>query len=126
MRQKYRKRSKNAREKRRKKTPGFTFQPDAVHPNAAGHWFIATRLTRWFGDKKSADLDSPEKMLTAHGISPDALKLIRQRMSVRRDAYLSAAGHKRPGIRKGLPVAEAEQKAQALSKQLQALSKKKR
>jgi lysophospholipase L1-like esterase/pimeloyl-ACP methyl ester carboxylesterase len=110
---------------RRKKTPQFTFQPDAVHPNAAGHWFITTQFIRWFGDKKSAESGSPEKMLTARGISADALKLIRQRMSVRRDAYLSAAGHKRPGIRKGLPLAEAGRKARALSKRLQKYLQKK-
>jgi len=42
-------------------------------------------------------------------------------MDILRDAYHSAAGHKRPGIRKGLPVAKAEQQAQELSKQLSTL-----
>ena len=39
------------------------------------------------------------------------------------DAYVAAAGHKRPGVRAGLPVPEAQQKAQALLEQIGKLPK---
>ncbi|MCH5376846.1 MAG: SGNH/GDSL hydrolase family protein [Planctomycetes bacterium] len=104
--------------RRRQDDPDFTFQPDAVHPNSDGHWFMARQLIRWFGDEKAAGAESPEAMLAASGVSPDAMKLIQQRMSLLRDAYVAAAGHLRPGIRPGLPVAEAQQKARELTQQI--------
>lgn len=104
--------------RRRQADPDFTFQPDAVHPNDEGHWFMARQLIRWFGDVQAAATDSPEAMLEARRISPDAMKPIRQRMSLLRDAYVAAAGHKRPGVRAGLPVPEALEKAQELAEQI--------
>jgi len=111
--------------RRRKDDPEFTFQPDAVHPNAEGHWFMASQLIRWFGDQASARAESPEAMLAACGISSDVMKLVQQRMTILRDAYVAAAGHKRPGIRAGLPVPEAEQKARELSEKIGELVTKK-
>jgi sialidase-1 len=107
--------------RRRETLPAFTFQPDAVHPNSAGHWFIASELIRWFGDETSASAESPEAMLTATGHSSELLKLVRERLNLRRDAYLSAAGHKRPGIQAGLSIEEAEQKAQGLTEKIRAI-----
>lgn len=108
-------------EKARAANPEFTVQRDGVHPNAEGHWLMARELIRSFGDPKSADCATTEEMLTLNHISPECFKLIVQRMSVLRDAYVSAAGHLRPGVAKGLPVAEAEQKAAALTQQINAL-----
>ncbi len=101
--------------RRRQADPDFTFQPDAVHPNDEGHWFMARQLIRWFGDAEAAGADTPDAMLEVRGISPDVMKPIRQRMAVLRDAYVAAAGHKRPGIRAGLPVPEALEKARELA-----------
>lgn len=107
--------------KRRGSDPDFTFQPDAVHPNAAGHWFMAGQLFRWFGDQRAAGADSPQKMLAAGEIPEDVLPTVRQRLNLRRDAYLGAAGHKRPGIRAGLPIPEAEQQARQLTAKIREL-----
>ena len=93
-------------EKRRQTNPEFTFQPDSVHPNGDGHQYIARKLIGWFDGK--SPLES----------SKDILPTITQRMNLRRDAYLSAAGHKRPGIPAGLPVEQAEEQAQQLTKEL--------
>ncbi|MDY0166132.1 MAG: SGNH/GDSL hydrolase family protein [Thermoguttaceae bacterium] len=109
--------------RRRQADPDFTLQPDAVHPNDEGHWFMARQLIRWFGDAEAAGADSPEAMLEARGISPDAMKLIRQRMAVLRDAYVAAAGHKRPGVRAGLPVPDALDKARELLGQIRELAR---
>jgi hypothetical protein len=43
------------------------------------------------------------------------LKLLQQRLTVLRDAYVGAAGHKRPGVAQGLPIAEAQAKAAELT-----------
>ena len=97
---------------------GFTFQPDAVHPNSAGHWFMARQLIRWFSDQDAAKAESPQHMLADRKMPKTALRAIRDRLQLRRDAYLSAAGHKRPGIKAGLPIDEAEQKAEQITARL--------
>jgi len=104
--------------RQRESNPGFTFQPDAVHPSVQGHWFIAGELIRWFGDADAAEADSPQKMLAAGQISEDVLPAVRQRLNILRDAYVGAAGHKRPGVRRGLPIADAEQHAGRLTVQI--------
>ena len=47
--------------------------------------------------------------------------MVQQRVNLLRDAYVSAAGHKRPGVAAGLPLAEAEQQAAELSVKIDAL-----
>ncbi len=101
--------------RRRAEQADFTFQPDGVHPNEAGHWFVASRLIGWCGDEASAGVGSPQGMLKERGSPESLLPLVRQRMSVLRDAYVGAAGHKRPGVAKGLPIPEAEAQAAELS-----------
>lgn len=103
---------------RRSKLPEFTFQPDAVHPNAEGQWFVACQLIGALGDDSVGRFSSAEAMLSARGVPPTVMKLCEQRMAVRRDAYLSAAGHKRPGVKAGLPIPEAEAKARELTLQI--------
>lgn len=106
-------------QKRRQSEPKFTFQPDGVHPNDEAHWFIASQLIAAVGDETAAAAKSPTEMLKAKGLPPQVLPLVQQRMAVIRDSYLSAAGHKRPGMAKGLPIAEAEAKAKALTAEIE-------
>jgi pimeloyl-ACP methyl ester carboxylesterase/lysophospholipase L1-like esterase len=106
---------------RRWQNKDFTLQPDAVHPNEDGHWFIAQQIIAWCGDRDVLSAKSPAEMLEARRRSPELLPLVSQRMSVLRDAYVFAAGHKRPGVAKGLPVAEAEKKAAELTEKMETL-----
>jgi lysophospholipase L1-like esterase len=106
---------------RRASDPQFTVQPDGVHPNDAGHWFIAQQMIRWAGDETAAGADSPKSMLRAKQVPDALLPLVQQRMTVLRDAYVAAAGHKRPGVAQGLPVAEADAKANELSAKIEAI-----
>jgi hypothetical protein len=107
--------------KRRANDPTFTFQPDGVHPNDAGHWFVAQQLILWFGDTQAAQSPSPEGMLVANKVPKEVLPLVEERVRVLRDAYVSAAGHKRPGIAPGLSIPEAEAKARELSAKIETL-----
>ena len=106
---------------RRVADPKFTFQRDGVHPNTEGHWFMARQIIRWFGDETAAAAATPEDMLAARAVPPALLPLVQQRVSVLRDAYVAAAGHQRPGVAAGLPLPEAEKKAEQLSAQIRAL-----
>ena len=101
--------------RRREAAPGFTFQPDGVHPDAAGHWLMARTLIGFFGDEAAAAADSPEAMLAAKGMPANVLPVVRERVNVLRDAYVAAAGHTRPGVAKGLSLPEAEAKAEDLT-----------
>ncbi|MFO1021418.1 MAG: SGNH/GDSL hydrolase family protein [Planctomycetales bacterium] len=89
---------------RRKQDPKFQFQPDRVHPNDAGLWFIAQQLIRYFGDEPSARTSSPQEMLKQLHLPQELLPLVTQRSKILHDAYLSTAGHSRPGVAKGLPL----------------------
>ena len=106
---------------RRATDPKFTFQPDGVHPNNEGHWFIAQQLIRWFGDADAAQAKSPDDMLAAKKMPQGVLPLVEQRVRVLRDAYVAAADHKRPGVAPGLQFAEAEAKAKELSAKIDML-----
>src|SRR5262249_16522847 len=108
---------------RRAVDPNFTFQPDGVHPNEAGQWFVARQLIGWFGDEKSAAAVTPQDMLASLGAPPEVLKLVQQRVNLRRDSYVGTAGHKRRGGAKGLPVSEAEDQAKEMSAELEKLVK---
>ena len=105
--------------KRRAADPKFTFQPDGVHPNSAGHWFVAQQVIAWFGDETVTSAATPQAMVEAKKLPAGILPLVQQRVSILRDAYVGAAGHKRPGVAKGLPIAEAEKKALELTLQIQ-------
>lgn len=106
---------------RRKTQPSFTFAGDGVHPNKEGHWLIAQQMIAWFGDAKSAGATNAAQMAEKLKAPEKLPALIAQRSQVLRDAYVAKAGHKRPGVAKGLPLEDAEQKAAELTKQLQAL-----
>lgn len=93
----------------RSSDPAFTFQPDAVHPNEEGQRLIAEAVLAGLG----APTDSYSKDALAPFL-PEAT----ERMRLLRDASLFAAGHLRPGVAEGLPLAEAQAKAAALTQSL--------
>ena len=106
--------------RRRRLTPEFTFQPDAVHPSASGHWFIAASLIRALGGDAAGRAASPELMLAELGAAEETFELVRRRMQLLRNAYLSAAGHQRPGIPKGETLDEANRQAAELGVEISA------
>jgi lysophospholipase L1-like esterase len=90
----------------REQDPQAVFAPDAVHPNEVGSWAICRALLDGFN-------------VTPDGWSPEMasafLPEVTQRMEILRDAYLSAAGHLRPGVKQGLPLDEAITRANRIS-----------
>ena len=104
--------------RRRVSDPGFTFQPDAVHPNPAGHQWIAKALMDGLlVNAKIPSADPVEELI----LDEELMALIRQRSQLWRDAYLSATGHNRPGIREGLPLLEAQEKSDSLTNRIDVL-----
>ncbi|MEM7455022.1 MAG: GDSL-type esterase/lipase family protein [Planctomycetota bacterium] len=101
---------------RRNEDPSFTFQRDSVHPDAAGHLFIASQLINWFSEGVETEPVWPEVLTTEERTKVE--NLVRQRMTLRRDAWLTETRHERPGLPQGLPVSEANDKVDVLNLEL--------
>ena len=87
----------------RKSSPDFVFSGDGVHLNKAGHRVLADTIHQALYQKPLPDVPA------------DTLALVTKRRQIMHPAWLTHVGHKRPGVRAGLPLAEAKAKAAALS-----------
>nr|WP_226904985.1 SGNH/GDSL hydrolase family protein [Pedobacter schmidteae] len=100
---------------------GFYLAADGVHPAELGHWIMAKELLLYLGEKQ---LQSAPDLMAAirHPKKEEILKLIVQKQTVMKDAWLTAAGHKRP-MKAGLALAEAQEKAEEIEGQINELMK---
>jgi len=106
----------------RKTNPDFFLAKDAIHPNPTGHWLMAKQILLHLGAKDLALADDPGAMTAAHPNGAKLLTLIQQRQRMMKDAWLTATGHKRPGMKTGLPLAVAQAKAAELDAQIRELA----
>jgi len=110
-------------EKGRAADPKFTLSPDGVHPNLDGHWTMAVALLRSERVSEptlkqvSPSLDSWQPTEKAAAI----YALVHKRQQLLHDAWLTQTGHKRPGVKQGLPVAEAEAEAKKINAEIEKL-----
>ncbi len=103
----------------RKTDAKFTLAGDGVHCGPVGHWLIARALLLHCGvDAKSVAANDPQAVFATFAKGSDVLKLVSQRRQLLRDAWLSETGHLRPGVKAGLPLTEAQVKADELNQQL--------
>ncbi|MGB7345152.1 MAG: SGNH/GDSL hydrolase family protein [Pirellulaceae bacterium] len=91
---------------KRKTNSGFTMSEDGVHVNNEGHQVLANAILKAWGVNAEGKLD------------PELLKLISTRQTMMKMAWLSEVGHLRPGVKAGLPIEEAKQKAAELDQQI--------
>lgn len=94
---------------KRKAQPEFTFSKDGVHPDDEGHQIMAGVICEHLGLKN----ESP----------PAVLEKVTEKQTLLKLAWLSATGHKRPGIQAGLPLAEAQAKAAVLDREAREAAK---
>ncbi len=99
---------------KRKNDPKFTVARDGIHPNVEGHRLIGETILKAWGIESSPEPNT------------ELLKLVTQRTALLHDAWLTDVGHKRPGVRKGLPLDEAAVRAKELEAQIQPLVEKAR
>jgi len=105
---------------RRKETANFAFSKDGIHPDRLGHAIMARAILS--GLKFSEALaNAPVKW--ANEPETGFLRLIHTRRKLLSDAWLTATGHKRPGMEKGLPLPEATAKAKALEIEIEAAAR---
>lgn len=85
----------------RAKAPNFRLADDGVHVNAQGHWLIADAILRHWG------VADGEKVLAADPHGAEVLALVQQKQRSLKDAWLTATGHRRPGMSPGRPLDQA-------------------
>jgi len=96
---------------RRKANPQFLLAGDGVHVNARGHWLMAREVLRHLGVPDAAlKADTFDLAVQSAPAAAEVLGLVQREQRVRKDAWLTDVGHKRPGMAKGksIEVAEAE------------------
>lgn len=99
---------------------GYALADDGVHPGEVGHWLMAKTILLGLGETTISSAPTIQAAMA----TPNAgqlLKLITDRQSILKDAWLTAAGHKRPGMKAGLPLDEAKAKAADLEVQIKKL-----
>ena len=89
----------NFLELERKKDPKFTISGDGIHFNETGHREMSKAIYQTLFDEKLPKL--PE----------DLIAFYRNRQQLLSPAWMSHIGHKRPGVKPGLPLAEAQARA---------------
>jgi hypothetical protein len=107
----------------RERDPGFRLADDGVHVNATGHWLIARQILLHWGapTREVADATGIEQVLAAHPHGREVLELVRKKQRLLKDAWLTATGHKRPGMKAGLPLEEADRQAGGLDTEIRRL-----
>jgi lysophospholipase L1-like esterase len=106
-------------EKKRIENADFGLTTDGVHPLEQGHWLMAQQLLLYLGETSVANVSSALEALSEIENGKELLELIEQRQLLQKNAWLTATRHKRPGIRLGLPLKEAEEKCEQIEIQLQ-------
>ena len=107
----------------RRQDPAYRLAGDGVHINETGHWLIARELLLHFGaPPEFGTMADAKAMLSIHPRGTELLRAVGKRQQLLKDAWLTATGHKRPGMNKGLPLAEARKEAGELEGQIRALA----
>ncbi len=98
-------------DRRRQDDPGFSMSPDGVHLNREGHRVLAEAILKAWGYGESVPQNAT------------MLGLVEQREIMLRDAWLTRVGHKRPGVKAGLPLDKARSRAAELDIKIKALDR---
>lgn len=106
----------------RRNDPKFFLAGDGVHPGDYGHWLIAKQILLHLGAHDLANAAGAAQMVQGHRNGGRVLKVVQQKQRVLKDAWLSATGHLRPGMNKGMPLQAAQGRAAALTTQARELA----
>jgi len=104
----------------RRQDPSFRFAGDGIHMNPRAHWLTAQWILEDMGLKEDLSKWASADAMVAMklGKSPEWLKLIKRRQRILGDAWLRETGHLRPGMAKGLPLAEGMEQGAALEAEI--------
>lgn len=94
-------------EQRRADKADYTMANDGIHFDEDGHRLAASAILAACG-------------LAKQQLGAEFVKLVQQRQTLLRDAWLSQVGHKRPGVKAGLSMSDAKAKAAELDAKIRA------
>ena len=98
-------------EYRRSRDSTYAFSEDGVHPDIMGHVIMAGEVLRYLGEP----VGETGSLLRVMGDEDaNVYGLVHEKQEMMKDAWLTAAGHQRPGMKKGLPLEEAKVKEAAI------------
>lgn len=100
---------------------GFELAEDGVHPNANAHWLMARSILVAMGENASAAVPSMKSFVAGFENGKQVWGKINEKQSIMKDAWLTAIGHKRPEMKKGLPLKEAKEKENVLEREIDSL-----
>jgi lysophospholipase L1-like esterase len=100
---------------------GFALTTDGVHPGDVGHWLMARQLLLYVGEKEVVRYRGIKAAMAGIANGDTILRLVKERQTFMKDAWLTWTGHKRPEMPIGLPIEEARLKAQEIERQLRRL-----
>jgi hypothetical protein len=90
--------------KRRAQDAKFALSRDGIHPDELGHWLMAQPILLHLGAREAAVASSGEALLANFPSGEATLRVALIDMARWRDAWLTATGHKRPGVKPGEPI----------------------
>lgn len=82
----------------------FLLSRDGVHPDAFGHWLMAQPILLYLGASDAATATNIDQLMTRYPNGEDILHRNQNEQAVWKDAWLTAIGHKRPGMKHGAPI----------------------
>ena len=97
---------------------GFALAEDGVHPNEVGHWIMAKSILLYMKEKEVENFMDIRSALAVKPNGDKIFQLVVQKQLLMKDAWLTASGHKRPGMKTGLPLQEAKMKAKEIDEQI--------
>lgn len=100
---------------------GFALANDGVHPGEAGHWLMAKQLLLHLGDRDVKPFQDIKSLMQQHVNGAAILQLIAEKQNFMKDAWLTATGHTRPEMKTGIPIQDANARAEEINKKIKAL-----
>jgi len=105
-------------EEMRETSPEYALAPDGVHPNETGHWLMARELLMGIGENKVYGINSHSDYFDTQEKRMEILKLVEEYQSLTKDAWLTHIGHKRPGMKTGIPLEKAREESSIYLKKI--------
>ncbi len=99
----------------------FVLAKDGVHPGDLGHWLMAKAILLYLGEKDVQNAPDVQSAVAFHPNGEKILSLVKERSALMKDAWLTSTGHKRPGMKTGLPLPEAKRRADEIENQIKLL-----
>jgi lysophospholipase L1-like esterase len=112
---------KKSLEDQRLKDTTFMYATDGVHPNELGHWIMAKQVLLSLGVREVFKAESIRDTFSSFPNLESILIHVKERQKMMKDSWLTAVGHKRPGMNIGLPLNEALNKSEILENKIQKL-----